>query len=123
MSGAGSRIESTAWFDNSPENPNNPDPTKTVRWGDQTEEEMMIGYLEYVKMPAAPGQTAAAEAPLSLTPKALGLLGRRLDKDKDNRVSREEAGPAFLVLHQRLDQNQDGYVTGDEAKAAAAARP
>ena len=51
------------------------------------------------------------------------VLGRRLDKDKDNRVSREEAGAAFLVLHQRLDQNHDGYVTGDEAKAAAAARP
>ncbi len=52
---AGSRIEATAWFDNSAENPNNPDPTAEVRWGDQTEEEMMIGYVEYVKVAAAAG--------------------------------------------------------------------
>jgi thiol-disulfide isomerase/thioredoxin/mono/diheme cytochrome c family protein len=113
----GSRIEATAWYDNSPENPNNPDATKTVTWGDQTEEEMMIGYLEYVRVPAD-GTTAAA-TPLSLTPKALGLLGRRLDKDRDNRVSREEAGPTFLALHQRLDRNQDGYVTAEEVKTAS----
>ena len=118
----GSRIEASAWYDNSPENPNNPDPSKTVRWGDQTEEEMMIGYLEYVRVPAAAGDTAgsAKEAPLSLTPKALGLLGRRLDLDRDNRVSTAEAGSAFLTLHQRLDRNRDGFVTGEEVKAAAA---
>ena len=44
---AGTRIECTAYFDNSAKNPNNPDPTKTVRWGDQTWDEMMIGFLDY----------------------------------------------------------------------------
>jgi mono/diheme cytochrome c family protein len=121
---AGSRIESTAWFDNSPENPNNPDSTKTVRWGDQTEEEMMIGYLEYVRIPADSSKTAAnpagAASPLSLTPKALGILGRRLDVNKDNRVSLEEAGPTFLALHQRLDQNGDGFVSADEVRKSPA---
>ena len=117
----GSRIEATAWYDNSPENPNNPDSTKTVTWGDQTEEEMMIGYLEYVRVPASTktASTPAKDAPLSLTPKALGLLGRRLDKDKDNRISREEAGPTFLALHQRLDLNGDGFVIADEVKKTA----
>lgn len=43
----GSRLRATAWFDNSSGNPANPDPTKNVRWGNQTYEEMMIGYLEY----------------------------------------------------------------------------
>ena len=51
---AGSRIEATAWYDNSAENPNNPDPRAEVRWGDQTEEEMMIGYVEYIKEGEAP---------------------------------------------------------------------
>ena len=36
-------------FDNSKENPFNPDPTKDVRWGQQTWEEMLVGYLDYVK--------------------------------------------------------------------------
>jgi hypothetical protein len=44
---AGSRIDCTAYFDNSSDNPNNPDPTKEVRWGDQTWQEMMIGWLDY----------------------------------------------------------------------------
>ena len=47
---AGTRIECTAHFDNSKGNPANPDPTKEVRWGDQTWEEMMIGYVDYVPM-------------------------------------------------------------------------
>jgi mono/diheme cytochrome c family protein len=40
----GTEIEVVAHFDNSPENKFNPDPTKDVRWGDQTWEEMMIGF-------------------------------------------------------------------------------
>jgi hypothetical protein len=36
----------TAVFDNSSGNPANPDPTKTVHWGQQTYDEMLIGYVE-----------------------------------------------------------------------------
>jgi peroxiredoxin len=42
----GSVIDCLAHFDNSDSNPYNPDSTKLVRWGDQTFEEMMIGYLD-----------------------------------------------------------------------------
>ena len=47
----GTRIECTAHFDNSPNNPANPDPSKEVRWGDQSWEEMMIGWFD-VTIPA-----------------------------------------------------------------------
>jgi peroxiredoxin len=43
----GTKIRCTAHFDNSKDNPNNPDPTKWVRWGEQTWEEMMIGFVDY----------------------------------------------------------------------------
>ena len=43
----GSRIECVAHHDNSERNKYNPDPTKEVRWGPQTWEEMMIGWLDY----------------------------------------------------------------------------
>ncbi len=43
----GSRLDCVAHFDNSPNNKSNPDPTKEVRWGDQTWEEMMIGWFNY----------------------------------------------------------------------------
>lgn len=43
---AGTKIECFAVYDNSPNNPWNPDPTKEVRWGDQSFNEMMIGFME-----------------------------------------------------------------------------
>ena len=43
----GSRLECVAHHDNSVNNKYNPDPTKTVYWGDQTWEEMMIGWFDY----------------------------------------------------------------------------
>jgi hypothetical protein len=42
----GTRIECTAHFDNSANHPGNPDPTVEVRWGDQSWEEMMIGWFD-----------------------------------------------------------------------------
>jgi hypothetical protein len=41
----GTKIECTAHFDNSPNNPENPDPTKTVIWGQQSWDEMMVGFF------------------------------------------------------------------------------
>jgi len=43
----GARLDCVAHFDNSPNNPANPDPKKEVRWGPQTWEEMMIGWFDY----------------------------------------------------------------------------
>jgi hypothetical protein len=57
----GTKLEVTAWYDNSANNPNNPDPTKVVRWGEQTWEEMMIGYYSVVATdPQKPAQASGA---------------------------------------------------------------
>jgi peroxiredoxin/mono/diheme cytochrome c family protein len=42
----GTTMHCTAYFDNSADNPYNPDPEIAVRWGDQTWEEMMIGWFD-----------------------------------------------------------------------------
>src|SRR5215471_4494491 len=50
----GARIECTAHFDNSANNPENADPTKEVTWGEQSWDEMMVGFFNLVfdaKMP------------------------------------------------------------------------
>ena len=44
----GTRIECTAHHDNSVNNPANPNPNVSVRWGDQTWEEMMMGFFSLV---------------------------------------------------------------------------
>jgi len=48
----GTRVEVTALYDNSASNPNNPDPTREVHWGEQTWEEMMMGYFSVIVNPA-----------------------------------------------------------------------
>ncbi len=47
----GTRLSIISHFDNSPNNPLNPDPTKVVRWGAASEMEMMDGWIEYVDAP------------------------------------------------------------------------
>jgi hypothetical protein len=37
----GTKVEVTAHWDNSANNPRNPDPTKTVKWGNQSWDEML----------------------------------------------------------------------------------
>jgi hypothetical protein len=59
---AGSRMDVTAWYDNSPNNKYNPDPTQTVHWGDQTFNEMMIGFFNY-KIPVDRPDPPKAERP------------------------------------------------------------
>jgi hypothetical protein len=43
---SGTTIECFATYDNSPNNKYNPDPTKEAHWGDQTWDEMMIGFMD-----------------------------------------------------------------------------
>jgi hypothetical protein len=48
---AGTKLRAVAWYDNSRNNPHNPDPEKMVTWGDQTSQEMMVGFFD-VAVPA-----------------------------------------------------------------------
>jgi mono/diheme cytochrome c family protein len=48
---AGTELQAVAWFDNSKANPHNPDPDAEVRWGEQTYDEMMVGFFD-VAVPA-----------------------------------------------------------------------
>ena len=48
---AGTKLEVIAWYDNSKNNAHNPDPNSPVEWGDQTYNEMMVGFFD-VAVPA-----------------------------------------------------------------------
>lgn len=115
----GSKIEFAAWYDNSPNNPNNPDPKKTVRWGLQTYDEMHLGYLEYYVPGLAPG------TPVNLRGVSFGdrrpaidvdAAFKRYDKNGDGKVTADEMG--MPALFRRLDLDGDGVVTLEEAKRA-----
>lgn len=48
---AGTRLEWSAYYDNSADNPRNPDPTEAVRYGEQSRSEMMIGFFDIAVPP------------------------------------------------------------------------
>ena len=58
----GARLRATGWYDNSANNSADPDPSKTVRWGPQTADEMMLGYVEYYFPDEKPRRWRAVEA-------------------------------------------------------------
>jgi hypothetical protein len=49
---AGTNLRAVAWYDNSRNNPHNPNPNDPVQWGDQTYNEMMVGFFD-IAVPAA----------------------------------------------------------------------
>jgi len=100
----GSRIEVTGVFDNSSENPANPDPNHTVRWGDQSDEEMLIGYVECV--------TEISDSETKPNNGGGEDLFTKLDKNKDDFLTKDEfTRPALFPL---FDSNKDGRVTRKE---------
>jgi hypothetical protein len=58
----GTRLIITFHYDNSANNHSNPDPSRTIRWGEPSEEEMMSGWIDYIQ--AAPKTTVSALAPI-----------------------------------------------------------
>ena len=55
----GTKLIATWVFDNSPNNPHNPDPSVEVRYGEQTWEEMLNGFMEVAMDPVADPRDAA----------------------------------------------------------------
>jgi hypothetical protein len=80
----GTTMHCTAYFDNSSNNLANPDPTETVRWGDQTWEEMMIGWFDI----AVPKEWNIAEV---LPPSERFQRARQQQDKNDQRVAPDAA--------------------------------
>ena len=57
----GTRIMVTGYFDNSTKNKFNPDPTKIVRYGEPTYDEMMIGWMDFTMKNESPKAVARKE--------------------------------------------------------------
>ncbi|OYP30006.1 alkyl hydroperoxide reductase [Rhodopirellula sp. MGV] len=115
---ANDRIVCQAAFDNSSKNLNNPDPNATVHWGDQTWDEMMIGYYHLsVPRADAPETASNANRRRELVENAVRLATfDRIDKDSDGKVSRSETPRRFLNVFDKLDANHDGILTRSEVE-------
>lgn len=115
---AGSTIRATAVYDNSKENPANPDPTRTVRWGPQTYDEMMIGYIEYHMADGSLGRGGPRGAFRDQLGdgKGLELIFKRMDANGDGVVSADELPSEQKDRLLRLDVDKNGTLSLEEAK-------
>ncbi len=90
----GTRMHCVAHWDNSENNLANPDPDETVHWGDQTFEEMMIGFFD-VAVPLdrekllADGTVPKLEPNATLEDRARELIAN-FDRDGDGKLNKEE---------------------------------
>jgi Ca2+-binding EF-hand superfamily protein/peroxiredoxin len=134
---AGDTLRFTAWYDNSSGNPANPDPNKEVRWGPQTEDEMHLGYVEYIVPGSKPGDPnplsprgRAREAirnvlggSNSSVPNVGDALFQQLDVDGNGSISREEVKSKYennpaasTTIFDRLDADKNGQISPQELK-------
>ncbi len=113
----GSRLTAYAKFDNSKENLANPDPSQTVVWGDQSWEEMLIGYFD-IAIPRQDGQSrniAAEVRRQGVAGDVASRLLKTLDRNGDGKVQRSEVSGARLeAAFAKVDEDQDGVVTPEE---------
>lgn len=105
----GSVIFCRAAFDNSEANLANPDPTKTVRWGDQSWEEMMLGFFDVV-IPRDDDRKSA-EKPVKTGLDFVGMFDTG-DLDGDGGLSASEVAHHKLLSEHfnSIDVNGDGLL-------------
>ena len=105
---AGTEIELTMSWDNSADNPSNPDPTATVVYGGPTTAEMMFGFVSYAD--AEPGYNPSNTGFLSQQrfnrEDFRKLVKERFGVDWDS-LSEEEQGNIFRRLRRQQRQNAD----------------
>lgn len=103
----GTTLQLTGWFDNSKNNPANPDPSRTVRWGPQTFDEMMLGYIEFYSRDSVGKQSAGLGQNLE-------ALFTQFDRDKNGKLTGEELPANWKDRLLKLDTDNDQAVTLEE---------
>jgi hypothetical protein len=101
----GTWIQLEAKFDNSENNLHNPDPSKSVYWGDQTYEEMMIGYFDI----AVPVNDELLNHSFQHLVEAQGLM-YRFDKNKDGKILKSELPLPAQERFGKYDHDENGEI-------------
>jgi hypothetical protein len=112
---AGTEVRVVAHFDNSTDNPFNPDPTAAVRWGEQTWEEMMMGglFLSWADgVVEAPDVEEVEITEADLAPTKMMIKAQ--DKNGDGVLQKEEVPEGMQGFFGMVDTNADGSIDAME---------
>jgi mono/diheme cytochrome c family protein len=115
---AGSKVIARWTYDNSTRNLANPDPKITVKWGEQSTEEMLATYLHYRWV----DETVAKQTPESDKAMQGGLMMGAMDDDMDGKLQPAELkgnlGDTLNKYFAMIDANKDGSIDATELTAA-----
>lgn len=118
-----------ATFDNSEDNPFNPDASEWITWGDQTWEEMAVAFFEVSEPRKTPGETKKTARNRRKNggdqQKIQAYIDRcleKMDTNQDGVIKRNEAPIVVRFFNFRsIDKNKDDVITRDELKKRATA--
>jgi hypothetical protein len=117
---AGSRIITRYEYDNSRDNPANPDPTITVKWGEQSFEEMQYTALGF----RWDDETVANQKPEYMTAlnasRSIGIMDSNLDGKVEKDEVRGRMGEMLRANWDKLDANKDGFLDATELSGTTA---
>lgn len=117
---AGSKLVTTYTFDNSKRNPANPDPSKTITWGEQSWQEMHYTQLRYTWTGETTKQPVDYDKILANN-RALGILDANIDGFVEKSELKGALGKGLLVQFAKLDANGDGKLDSKELAPVAGA--
>ncbi len=113
----GTRIHAVAHFDNSQANLANPDPTVAVQWGEQTWDEMMIGYFDIAIPIQDAGHLLRPDKDPIYVRRARKLM-EVYDHDVDNMITKDEAPKMLRKSFDQIDTDVDGKISSEELMEA-----
>ena len=116
---AGSKLIARYTYDNSKRNPANPDPNRTVPWGEQSFDEMLYTAVRYRWVGETSDKMNDYDRALNDS-HFFGILDTNIDDKLEMSELTGRMGEQIKTYFSVIDTNHDGYLTLDELQAAQA---
>ena len=113
---AGSKLIANYWYDNSPQNPANPDPKKTVVWGDQSFEEMFYTAIRYRWVDETSAKQVNYDDIMNRS-RLLGMFDDNIDGKIQKAELKGEMGDRLVPYFAQIDQDKSGAIEATEFAA------
>jgi len=115
---AGTKLVLTTTWDNSADNPYNPDPTETVYFGEPTTAEMSFGFMDYFEVDPSQAPVAGTGGGRTSGFPTLPEVVAQFDRNDDGVLDEGEAPGPLKRFFDRIDLNKDGVIDMQEAEIA-----
>ncbi len=110
---AGSKLIAHFIYDNSKRNPSNPDPSKTISWGDQSWDEMFYTAIRYRWVDETSKHMVSYDDQLNAS-RMMGMLDSNIDGKIQKSELKGQIGQQILKYWDMVDTNHDGALDADE---------